>query len=39
MSQVTTVVFLINIFLFKAKIMPLDFEVAHGYQQWQTIEL
>jgi hypothetical protein len=25
--------------LFKAKIMPLDFEVAHGYQQWQTIEL
>jgi hypothetical protein len=39
MLQVTSVVFLMNLFLCKVKNMPVDFEVAHGYQQGKAIEM
>jgi hypothetical protein len=39
MSQVTSVIFLINLFLCETKNVPVAFEVVYGYQQWQAIEL
>ena len=39
MSQVTHVVFLINLFLCEPKNVPVDFEVVHGYQQREVVEL
>ena len=39
MLQVTSVVFLINLFLCEVKNVLVDFEVAHGYYQRLAIEL
>ena len=39
MSQVTSVIFLINLFLCEVKNVSVDFNVAHGYQQREAIEL
>ena len=39
MSHVTSVIFLINLFLCEAKNVAMDFEVAHVYQQPEAFEL